>query len=105
MYDADTWRPYCHVRDISKAIMAILAAPAAAVREEVFNVGDNSQQFTKRMIVNEVQKYLIDTRVKFREGDTDPLNYRVSFDKILERLQVKLDHSVQTYTGALVAAV
>ncbi len=85
--------------------MAILAAPAAAVREEVFNVGDNSQQFTKRMIVNEVQKYLIDTRVKFREGDTDPLNYRVSFDKILERLQVKLDHSVQTYTGALVAAV
>ena len=27
VYDADTWRPYCHVADISEAIMAVLAAP------------------------------------------------------------------------------
>jgi nucleoside-diphosphate-sugar epimerase len=45
VYDADTWRPYCHVRDIAKAIMTVLAAPAGLVRGEVFNVGDTGQQF------------------------------------------------------------
>jgi nucleoside-diphosphate-sugar epimerase len=105
VYDADTWRPYCHTHDISRAIMAVLTAPAASVRGEIFNVGDNSQQFTKRMIVEEVQKYRPDVRVEYREGATDPRNYRVSFDKIAERLNFRVERNVQDYIGALVAAV
>ena len=62
VYDADTWRPYCHVKDIAKAIVAVLTAAEADVRGEVFNVGDNSQQFTKRMIVDEVCKHLAECR-------------------------------------------
>lgn len=105
VYDADTWRPYCHVRDIAKAIMTVLAAPADAVRGEVFNVGDNDQQFTKRMIVEEAEKHLVGAQSAYREGSTDPRNYRVCFDKIAERLGFRLDHTVQAYVGALVAAV
>lgn len=105
VYDADTWRPYCHVRDIAKAIMTVLAAPADAVRGEVFNVGDNDQQFTKRMIVEEAEKHIVGAQSAYREGSTDPRNYRVSFDKIAERLGFRLDHTVQAYVGALVAAV
>lgn len=105
VYDADTWRPYCHVRDIAKAIMTVLAARPEAVRSEVFNVGDNSQQFTKRMIVEKVQEHLIEARATYRGGSTDPRNYRVCFDKIAERLQFRLDHTVQTYIGTLAAAV
>lgn len=105
VYDADTWRPYCHVRDIAKAIMAVLTAPAEQVRGEVFNVGDTGQQFTKRMIVDEVQKHLPDISVEYREGDTDPRNYRVSFEKITERLGFHVDHTVQNYVAMLAAAV
>jgi nucleoside-diphosphate-sugar epimerase len=105
VYDADTWRPYCHVRDIAKAVMTVLAAQPDAVRGEVFNVGDDAQQFTKRMIVEEARKHLSDTRVEYREGDTDPRNYRVAFGKIVDRLGFRLDHSVQTYLPALIAAV
>ncbi|WP_428425503.1 NAD-dependent epimerase/dehydratase family protein [Methylibium sp.] len=105
VYDADTWRPYCHIRDISKAIMTVLTAPSERVRGEVFNVGDTSQQFTKRMIVEEIQKHLPGTQVEYRAGDTDPRNYRVSFEKIAQRLGFKCDHSVQTYLPRVVEAV
>ena len=46
--------PTATSRDISKAIMTVLTAPEQQVRGEVFNVGDTGQQFTKRMIVDEV---------------------------------------------------
>jgi nucleoside-diphosphate-sugar epimerase len=105
VYDADTWRPYCHVRDIAKAIMTALSAPGELVRGEVFNVGDTGQQFTKRMIVEEVQSRIGDVDVEYREGDTDPRNYRVSFAKIAERLGFTCDETVQRYLGSLTEAV
>jgi nucleoside-diphosphate-sugar epimerase len=105
VYDADTWRPYCHVRDISKAVMTVLDAPEHDVRGEVYNVGDTSQQFTKRMIVDETRKHLEDVSVAFGEGDTDPRNYRVSFDKIGLRLGFRCDHTVQDYLNRLTSAV
>ena len=105
VYDADTWRPYCHVRDLSKAVMTVLAAPAATVQGEVFNVGDTGQSFTKRMIVEEIQRHLAGTRVDYRDGDTDPRNYRVSFEKIARVLDFQVDHAVQTYLPKLLAAV
>lgn len=105
VYDADTWRPYCHVQDIAKAITTVLMAERGLVHGEVFNVGATDQQFTKRMIVDEAAKHLIDARVTYREGDTDPRNYRVSFAKIAQRLGFHTDHSVRASVAALVAAV
>lgn len=105
VYDADTWRPYCHIRDISKAIMTVLSHPRAAVHGQVFNVGDTGQQFTKRMIVDEVLKYVDDTKVEYKAGDTDPRNYRVSFQKIADKLGFTCDYSVQRYIPKLVSAV
>jgi nucleoside-diphosphate-sugar epimerase len=105
VYDADTWRPYCHVRDISKAIMTVLTAAPEQVRGEVFNVGDTAQLFTKRMIVEEVRKHLASVSVEYAEGDTDPRDYRVSFEKISERLGFRCDNTVQEYLARLSPAV
>jgi len=105
VYDADTWRPYCHIRDVSKAVMTVLAAPASTVDSEVFNVGATGQSFTKRMIVEEVRKSVPDAKVEYRAGDTDPRNYRVSFDKIATVLDFTCDHTVEAYLPNLVAAV
>jgi nucleoside-diphosphate-sugar epimerase len=105
VYDADTWRPYCHVRDISRAIMTVLSAPEAKVRAQVFNVGDTSQQFTKRMIVGEISKHVPEARVEYRSGDTDPRNYRVSFEKIRRELAFRCEDTVEAYLPRLIAAV
>ncbi len=108
VYDADTWRPYCHVRDISKAIMTVLTAPENDIRGEVFNVGDNAQQFTKRMIVDEVLGHLGQSAavaVAYGDKGSDPRNYRVSFDKIADKLGFRCDQTVQDYLARLTATV
>jgi nucleoside-diphosphate-sugar epimerase len=105
VYDPDTWRPYCHVRDIAKAIMTVLTAPRSAVHGEVFNVGNTGQQYTKKMIVDELRKHISGAAVSYRAGDTDPRNYRVSFDKIARVLGYRADHTIADHVGPLVAAI
>jgi nucleoside-diphosphate-sugar epimerase len=105
VYDADTWRPYCHVKDISKAVMTVLTAPKQHVRGQVFNVGDNAQQFTKRMVVDEVRKHLGEVSVSYVAHDSDPRNYRVSFEKIAHRLGFCCDYAMQDHVPRLVHAV
>jgi nucleoside-diphosphate-sugar epimerase len=80
------WRPYCHVSDYSNAILAVLQAPPARVAYNVFNVGDTSQNYTKKMIVDELLKLIPDARVRYVKKDEDPRDYRVRFEKIQHQL-------------------
>jgi len=106
VYDADTWRPYCHVGDISKAIMTVLDAPAETVRGEVFNVGHSDENYTKRMVVDAVLDALGgDGTVRYDEGGSDPRNYRVSFEKIRSVLGFEPDHRVPETVATLIGAV
>ena len=106
VYDADTWRPYCHVADISQAIMRVLDASPDAVRGEVFNVGDSSENYTKRMLVEVVQEQLgSQGRVRFSEGGQDARNYRVSFDKIRDQLGFEARERVPRSVAELVRAI
>ncbi len=106
VYDADTWRPYCHVGDISKAIMTVLDAPAEQVRSDVFNVGHDDENYTKRMVVDVVQERLGGRgRVQFSEGSKDQRNYRVSFEKIQRVLGYEPDHRVPEAVGRLIEAI
>jgi len=82
VYDENTWRPYCHVADISEAIMLVIGADSRLVRGEVFNVGSSSENHTKREIVEIICGKINDCRIIYRQGGIDPRNYRVLFDKI-----------------------
>lgn len=106
VYDADTWRPYCHVEDISSAVMAALTADEDLVRSEVFNVGHSDENYTKRMVVDVVQDAIGGVgSVSFEEGGRDPRNYRVSFLKIREQLGFEPRHRVPETVDSLVAAI
>lgn len=106
VYDADTWRPYCHVDDISLAISTVFESPAESVRGEVFNVGHSDENYTKRMVVDAVQEHLGGAgRVAYHEGGVDPRNYRVSFEKIHEKLGFEPVQRVPVSVGRLVEAV
>ena len=80
------WRPYCHVRDFSKAIQAVLDAPKERIAYEVFNVGNTSENYTKRMIVDQIRKEIPTARIKYVKKDEDPRDYRVNFSKIKTKL-------------------
>ena len=76
------WRPYCHVRDLSRSVLAVFEASTDKVAFEVFNVGDTAENYQKGMIVNEILKVIPEGRVKYVKKNEDPRDYRVSFDKI-----------------------
>lgn len=106
VYDADTWRPYCHVADISAAIQLVLESPEDAVRGEVFNVGHSEENYTKRMIVEAALEQLDGSgQVSFSEGGRDPRNYRVSFDKIRDKLGFEAAMRVPTSMHSLIHSV
>ena len=105
VYDQDTWRPYCHVQDISNIIIKVLTAPKAKVRGQVFNVGATSENFTKRMLVDEILKHLPQSKVEYKTGGFDPRNYRVAFDKVQKTLGFANQMSVPAFVPRLIAAV
>lgn len=104
VYDKDTWRPYCHVRDIAGAVIRVLEAPEEKVRGEVFNVGADENNYTKAMIIDEILTH-IDGKVSYVEKGSDPRNYRVSFAKIKNVLGFEPRHSVKAFVPELIEAV
>lgn len=105
VYDENTWRPYCHVRDISTAILKILEAPKKSVSGEIFNVGSNSENYTKKNIVDIICTQLKRCDVRYEQGGRDPRNYKVNFDKISTVLDFKAEHTVKNSIFDLIGEI
>lgn len=88
------WRPYAHVGDISRAILAVLEAPLEKVGGQVFNVGASDQNFQKQQIVELIKPYCPDVQVEYVHKDEDPRDYKVSFEKIHSTLGFENQYTV-----------
>ena len=88
------WRPYCHVVDLARAVIAVIEADNIKVEFEVFNVGDTSENYTKGMLVEEISKQIPSAKIKYVEKNEDPRDYRVNFDKIKNILGYKITKTV-----------
>lgn len=84
--DGTPWRPLVHVQDICDAVAFSLEAPVEAVANEVFNVGDDGQNYRIREIVDAVAKTFPGCSVEVGSSRGDNRSYRVSFGKIREHL-------------------
>jgi nucleoside-diphosphate-sugar epimerase len=84
--DGTPWRPLVHVLDICKAIACALRAPAEAVTGQVFNVGEDSQNYRVREIAEIVAAVFPGCQVTFGASSADNRSYRVSFAKIHQGL-------------------
>jgi len=80
------WRPYCHVSDFARAFLAVLRAGDDKVARRVYNVGDTAENYTKQMIVEELQRLAGDARIAYVEQIDDPRDYRVNCDLIRREL-------------------
>ncbi|MSS73602.1 MAG: NAD(P)-dependent oxidoreductase [Candidatus Latescibacteria bacterium] len=95
VYGEQFWRPYIHVRDVARAVLAVLEAPAEKVAGEVFNVGDTSENYRKQDLVVLLQRHLPNARVEYVRRDEDPRDYRVCFDKITNALGYRITRQVE----------
>ena len=105
VYDENTWRPYCHVVDISEVIIKVIESPKQKVCREVFNVGSNKENYTKKMIVGMVLSYLKKGNVQYKKGGFDPRNYRVSFGKLASNLGFVNNFTIKDSIPKLIEAI
>lgn len=105
VFNGEQWRPFVNTRDISRAIVAALEAPLESVGGEVFNVGDNAQNYTISELGQIVAAAVPGTVVNEVRNDEDPRNYRVCFDKIQEvlgfRAVMTLEDGIQEIVDAV----
>jgi nucleoside-diphosphate-sugar epimerase len=84
--DGSPWRPVVHVEDICGAILCCLRAPEEAIRGQIFNVGQNSENYRIREIAQIVAGEFPGCEVSVGPPSGDTRSYRVNFDKIHRQL-------------------
>jgi nucleoside-diphosphate-sugar epimerase len=84
--DGSPWRPVVHIADICEAVYRSLVAPDDAVRGEIFNVGQTSENYRVREIAAIIAAEFPGCEVTTGPSGGDNRSYRVNFDKIHSRL-------------------
>ncbi len=85
--DGSPWRPIVHIADISRAFIAALEAPDAAVFNQAFNVGQTAHNYRIRDIAEIVSGVVPGCRLEYAaDAGPDKRSYRVSFEKIAKAL-------------------
>ena len=105
VFDADTWRPYCHVEDISLAVGASLDQRQGATEATVFNVGSNQNNFTKRMLCTVIQESIPTATIDDQGQGSDARDYRVDFSRIESTLGFRATRTVGTHVPLLVHGI
>jgi len=105
VYDAETWRPYCHVRDFSRAVDRVLQAPEKQISFEVFNAGGECNNFNKQAIVDQIVQHFPSVPVRYKKQGSDPRNYKVNFSKIRNVLDFEPEYTVADGIEELVGAL
>ena len=80
-------RPLVHIEDVAAAIIKMLQSEIRTVSGQVFNVGSNDQNckiISLAYMVREALPFNVEVCVDY--NDPDKRDYRVSFDKLTDRL-------------------
>ena len=94
VFGPNYWRPLVHVDDIANACLKVIESSDELISGEIFNVGENEENYTKIKIAELIQKYYPATSIEIQELKVDPRNYRVSFDKIKNNLGFSITKTV-----------
>jgi nucleoside-diphosphate-sugar epimerase len=88
VYGERFWRPYCHVTDLARACLTVLCAETSKVAYRAFNVGDTSENYQKKKLLELILAELPDKRDKvvYVHQEEDPRDYRVNCDKLHREL-------------------
>jgi len=99
------WRPYVHVRDAARAFAMALEAPIEAVAGQVFNVGDTRENYRKADLLELLDERIPGAHVERVHKTEDPRDYRVSFERIQERLGFKIERRVADGIDEILSAL
>jgi nucleoside-diphosphate-sugar epimerase len=105
VYGKDQWRPFLHVHDAGRAVLAALDARSEAVESVIFNVGCDEQNKTLGQVGELIQTMVPGSALHCTEENVDRRNYRVEFRRIREAIGFhpvwKIEAGVQQVLDAI----
>lgn len=99
-------RPFIHVQDLARAIVAVLRADPYTVQSQIFNVGDRRLNMSIMQLAETVQKVVRpyrDAKITVNENPEDMRSYAVSFEKIKRSLGFEADTLMEEGITEIVA--
>src|SRR5215472_3835996 len=103
IFNGEQWRPFIHVQDVADAVVQIFQAPLESVSGEIFNIGDDRLNYTLAQIAEQIRQHLPETRVEHVEN-SDRRNYRVSFQKVRDRIGFRAQRTVESGIAEIIKA-
>jgi nucleoside-diphosphate-sugar epimerase len=103
--DGSPWRPIVHIRDISRAFLAVLDAPREIVGGQAFNVVATSENYQIRDLAGIVADAIPGCRVELApDASPDVRNYRVSGDRFADEVGFRAEWDARAGARELVDA-
>jgi nucleoside-diphosphate-sugar epimerase len=95
IFGGDQWRPFVHVDDAALAVFNVLEASRDLIRDQVFNVGSDDQNYTIQQVGEIIHRLVPTAELVSMGSDTDRRNYQVNFSKIRNVLQFVPQRTVE----------
>lgn len=88
-------RPLVHVRDVAEAFYTCIIADSEKIKNEIFNAGSTTQNFSIAEIAQIVQRELPNTEIITFPKENDKRSYMISSDKMERTLGFKCKNKVE----------
>ena len=89
-----SYRPYIHVVDIARVAIKMLKK-FESVKNNIFNIGFNSENYQKIQISEIVRKVVPETKIRVVKRGTDLRDYQIDFSKLQKFLNIKNTFTVE----------
>ena len=80
---------------MADACISAVNAPSDLISGEIYNVGNDSENYTKNQLAKTIQEFIKDVKIETLKSKTDPRNYQVSFEKISKSLNFETKKTVK----------
>ena len=94
IYEPNTYRPYCHIKDFCRIIDLVLKKKSRHLEKEIFNCGSNNNNYSKIQIASIIKKKFKELKIVINNNIKDKRNYKVDFSKIKKVLKFKAKYNV-----------
>jgi nucleoside-diphosphate-sugar epimerase len=105
VYGREQWRPFLHVHDAARAVLAVLEARNQQLAECVFNTGSDEQNYTLGTVGEIINRMVPTAELICTDWIADRRNYRVDFSRIRRTLnffpQYTMEQGIQQVLDAI----
>ena len=90
----ESYRPYIHTYDLSNIVLTLISE-FDKVKNNVFNIGFEGENYKKIEIAETVKKYIPDVKIDILKEGGDLRDYRVDFSKLHKFIKVEQVFNVE----------